>query len=66
VVGGEPERVPNAEVTCPWCGSADCCQVSAFGQTLMTSQYFCRQCRSSFERARWLPEPSDRIREAGS
>lgn len=38
---------------CPWCGSEDTELLSPFGQTLMTSQYYCWSCHSGFERVRW-------------
>jgi transposase-like protein len=37
-------------VTCPWCGSPDVEQVRDFGSLLMTSQWFCEDCGSPFER----------------
>jgi len=34
---------------CPFCGSADTVQESAFGPTLCRSTHFCRACRNPFE-----------------
>jgi ring-1,2-phenylacetyl-CoA epoxidase subunit PaaD len=38
------ERVP-----CPFCGSVDTVQESAFGPTLCRSTHFCHACRNPFE-----------------
>lgn len=43
----------NAElpdsVACPFCGSDDTEQFSAFGSAISTSQYYCIDCRTVFE-----------------
>lgn len=37
---------------CPFCGGRDTAPLATFGSLLMTSQYHCRRCRSTFERVR--------------
>ncbi len=37
-------------VACPFCGSRETELVSLFGGQLSTDQYYCRGCRSYFER----------------
>jgi len=39
-------------VRCPFCGSAETELFSLFGQQLLTVQYYCRGCRTPFERIR--------------
>ncbi len=46
------EAAGKEPVTCPWCGSADVERESPFGPQLMVEQYFCRRCRSPFQRIR--------------
>jgi len=46
---------PNA-VACPHCGSRDVALEAAFGSQLMTSQYWCRGCRTVFERMKIDPD----------
>lgn len=43
---------PPARVRCPFCGGRDTELVATFGSLLMTSQYHCRPCRSTFEHVR--------------
>jgi hypothetical protein len=31
--------------------------MSLFGSSALTSQYYCRACRSAFERVKWGTEP---------
>lgn len=40
------------KIECPHCGSLDTELASPFGQQLLTSQYYCRACRTPFERVR--------------
>jgi ring-1,2-phenylacetyl-CoA epoxidase subunit PaaD len=40
---------PDA-VECPFCGSHDTELLSLFGQQLLTAQFYCRGCRTPFER----------------
>lgn len=44
------ERRP---VLCPWCASAEVKLTSAFGQSLLSSTYYCAACHSAFESVRW-------------
>jgi 1,2-phenylacetyl-CoA epoxidase catalytic subunit len=39
-------------VTCVWCGSVDTERLGEFGPGVMTEQWFCRACKSPFERVR--------------
>lgn len=39
-------------VSCPYCASRDTEFLSLFGQQLMTVQYYCRACRTPFERVK--------------
>ncbi len=58
VEGDEPE------VVCPFCGSEDTEFFSLFGSVLMTSQYYCRNCRTVFDRVKWQAtriEPMSRL-----
>jgi hypothetical protein len=41
------------EVTCPFCNSTNNEMFSLFGQTLLGSQYYCRNCHTVFEAVRW-------------
>jgi len=43
-------------VRCPWCGGSDVEQSALFGQTLLSSTWFCHTCRSAFECVRWTAE----------
>jgi transposase-like protein len=40
---------PESAVACPHCGSTDVEVEAPFGSQLMTSQYWCRGCRTVFE-----------------
>lgn len=51
-----PRRSPPR---CPFCLSQDTELISLFGQTLMGSQYYCRNCRSVFEAVRWTAQTGD-------
>lgn len=42
----------DAVVRCPWCEATDVERLSAFGPMHLTEQWFCRVCRSPFERVR--------------
>lgn len=44
-------------VACPFCGSADTELMSLFGSSPLTSQYYCRGCRTAFERVKWGAPP---------
>ena len=49
---------PQAEqvVACAFCNSTDTELISLFGQFLLASQYYCRNCHSVFEAVRWTEE----------
>ncbi len=47
---GDEERPTPA---CPFCGSVQTELISLFGSTSLTSQYYCRTCRSAFEQVKW-------------
>ncbi|MBO06717.1 MAG: hypothetical protein CL478_00320 [Acidobacteria bacterium] len=38
-----------AAVECPFCGSRDSKPLAVFGSLLMTSQYHCNACKTTFE-----------------
>jgi hypothetical protein len=49
--GSDEERAtPNAAVLCPFCRSSETELISPFGSQLSTDQYYCRACRTYFER----------------
>lgn len=48
----EPAPAPAGRVSCPWCGSDDVSEVAPYSSLLMTSQWFCDDCGSPFERVR--------------
>lgn len=55
-----PKRGPvgeQPEVVCPFCGSAETELMSLFGSSALTSQYYCRGCRTAFERVKWGAQP---------
>lgn len=59
-------RGEETPVACPFCGSDETDLVSLFGSSALTSQYYCRRCRTGFERVKWgapLPaaEPAFRV-----
>ncbi len=43
------ERGKIAEIKCPFCSSADNEMIALFGQQMLTSQYYCNNCRTGFE-----------------
>jgi len=43
---------------CPFCGSDETELMSLFGSSPLTSQYYCRGCRSAFEQVKWGTLPS--------
>jgi hypothetical protein len=51
-----PPGVP-ALPRCPFCGSGETELMSLFGSSPLTSQYYCRACRSAFEQVKWGSEP---------
>jgi ring-1,2-phenylacetyl-CoA epoxidase subunit PaaD len=64
-VEGADERGENKEtrflqengfldaVSCPFCESTETEMIALFGQQMMTSQYYCRNCHSAFEAVKW-------------
>lgn len=42
---------------CPFCGSDRTELTSLFGSTSLTSQHYCRTCRSAFEQVKWGSVP---------
>ena len=42
----------DGAVVCPYCGSGDTEIIAAFGQQLLTAQYYCNTCRTPFERVK--------------
>lgn len=44
---------PAHEVRCPHCGADDVELEAAFGGSLMSSQFYCRSCRTVFEWVKW-------------
>ncbi len=42
----------SSDIQCPFCDSKDTELLSLFGQQLMTVQYYCRSCRTPFERVK--------------
>lgn len=49
------DKLPR-RIACPFCGSGDSEPLSTFGSLLMTSQYYCRRCRTPFE---WVRQEDD-------
>ncbi len=45
------------KVPCPFCKSTETEMIALFGQQMMTSQYYCRHCRSVFEAVKWDDNP---------
>ncbi len=46
----ETDATGASVVVCPFCGSKDVELISLFGGQLSTDQYYCRACRTYFER----------------
>lgn len=55
----EPTYNKAGQLGCPFCGSTDNELFSLFGQTLLGTQYYCRNCRTVFEAVRW--EESEQV-----
>jgi hypothetical protein len=49
------------KVPCPFCNSIETEMIALFGQQMMTSQYYCRHCRSVFEAVKWDDNPQSPI-----
>lgn len=54
--GEAPTSLP-ASPQCPFCGGGDTELMSAFGSHASVSTYWCRPCRSPFERMKWEGAP---------
>jgi hypothetical protein len=46
------DSTANSGVDCPFCESRETELLSVFGKQLMTAQYYCRCCRTPFERVK--------------
>lgn len=57
--GASADARANEDVACPWCESVDVERLSAFGPMHMTEQWFCRACRTPFERVRQRDRPGE-------
>lgn len=55
----EPPAIEPEAVACAFCESTETELVSLFGQNLLSSQYYCRNCHSVFEAVRWVETTSD-------
>jgi ring-1,2-phenylacetyl-CoA epoxidase subunit PaaD len=44
--------VTESDIECPFCHAHEAEMLSLFGQQLMTVQYYCRACRTPFERVK--------------
>jgi transposase-like protein len=55
-VAQESTKNKARQITCPFCQSTDNELFSLFGQTLLSSQYYCHDCHSIFEAVRWEEE----------
>jgi ring-1,2-phenylacetyl-CoA epoxidase subunit PaaD len=47
---GHFERIIDASVLCPYCGSEDTIEKNDFGPTLCRAIYYCNHCQQPFER----------------
>lgn len=54
------------EIDCPYCGSFDTELFSLFGQQLLTAQYYCKGCRTPFERIKDDDVMADAARDVHS
>ncbi len=46
----QPDDTLDRDVACPFCRSREVELISLFGGQLSTDQYYCRACRTYFER----------------
>ena len=52
-----PDAIRGREqIACPFCNSSETEFFSLFGQFLLASQYYCRNCRTVFDVVRWTEE----------
>jgi DNA-directed RNA polymerase subunit RPC12/RpoP len=57
----------GAPIRCPFCTSTNTELLSLFGQQLLTVQYYCRGCKTPFERVRDADVIADAVeRERGT
>ncbi len=54
-----PSAEPPAAIACPFCGSTATELFSLFGQFLLASQYYCRDCKTVFDVVRWETADQD-------
>ena len=60
---GASAPAAGAGPECPFCGSHETELMSLFGSSALTSQYYCRGCRSAFEQVKWgTPPPAPPFR----
>jgi hypothetical protein len=53
------EIIEHEAVACAFCDSTDTELLALFGQNLLSSQYYCRNCHSVFEAVRWTADAPD-------
>lgn len=51
--GEDPPDEEDAGPVCPFCGAADAEPHSRFGSEVSAEQWYCRSCRTVFERLRY-------------
>jgi hypothetical protein len=61
----QPDEQNDQPVICPFCGSGATELHAMFGSLLLTEQYYCRACRSVFERIHEDEPPRDAKRGDG-
>ncbi|ADJ16480.1 PaaD-like zinc ribbon domain-containing protein [Halalkalicoccus jeotgali] len=47
------DSASDPEVVCPFCGSSETDQESAFGSEISKTQYYCNGCNTVFERIKF-------------
>lgn len=52
-----PDTSPG-NIACAFCGSTNTELFSLFGQSLISSQYYCHNCHTVFEAVRWVESES--------
>lgn len=58
-------RAGRSAVRCPFCGAEDAEPFALFGSQLLTEQWYCRTCRTPFERIKDDAEELDDERGSG-
>jgi ring-1,2-phenylacetyl-CoA epoxidase subunit PaaD len=53
----ETHSTAPPSVRCPFCGAQDAEPLALFGSQLLTEQWYCRACRTPFERVKYEDEP---------